>query len=365
MKTTLLYKTVLILLLLPAIALGSNAEKSSGKYTKEKTIKKEFTVNKNALLKVNNSYGNIDIVTYDGTTISIEVRIKTNGNDEEKVQKKLDDITIEFNVTSSKVEAETLFNKNKSNSWWSWGKNNNVNMEINYIIKLPITNSVDLNNDYGSINLDKLEGRATINCDYGKITTKELMADNNVLNFDYTNNSYFAYIKSGKINADYSGFTVGKTKNLQITADYTKSVVEVAEDVNYNCDYGSVHIEKANNVTGNGDYLTARLGDIYKNVTINADYGSIEIKQMTSNAGNISIESEYVGITIGYHTAYHFNFEIDLEHASLRDKEGLEISKQKIESSDSYYAGYYGTSSSGNLIKINSDYGSVSLKKIK
>jgi hypothetical protein len=303
-------------------------------------------------------------VTYNGNTISIEVNIKTNGNDEEKVQKKLDEITIEFKGSSALVEARTNFNKNKSNNWWNWGNNNNVNMEINYIIKLPITNNVDLNNDYGSINLDKLEGKATLNCDYGKITTKELMADHNDINFDYTNNSYFEYIKSGKINADYSGYTVGKTKNLQITADYTKSVVEVAENVNYNCDYGSIHIEKANNVTGDGDYLTTRLGDIYKNVSINADYGSIEINQMTSNAGNLNIESNYTGITIGYNSAYNFNFEIDLEYASLRDKDGLEISKQRIESSEKYYSGHHGNASSGNLIKINSDYGSVSLKKV-
>ena len=363
MKTKLLYKTALILFIIPSIVLAGNTVNWKGKYTKEKTVKKEFTVNKNALLKVDNSYGNIDIVTYDGNTISIEVNIKTNSNNEEKAQKKLDEISIEFNGSSSLVEAKTKFGKNSS-SWWNWGKNNNVNMEINYIIKLPITNNVDLNNDYGSINLDKLEGKATLNCDYGKITTKELMADNNDINFDYTNNSYFEYIKSGKINADYSGYTVGKTKNLQITADYTKSVVEVAEDVNYNCDYGSVHIEKANNITGNGDYLTTRLGDIYKNVSIKADYGSIEINQMTANAGNLNIESNYTGITIGYNSAYSFNFEIDLEYASLRDKDGLEISKQKIESSDKYYAGYYGNNNSGNLIKINSDYGSVSLKKI-
>ncbi|HKK12859.1 MAG TPA: hypothetical protein VJ945_08495 [Flavobacteriaceae bacterium] len=363
MKTTLLYKTALILFLIPTLVLGSTNEKWNGKYTKEKTVKKEFTVNRDALLKVDNSYGNIDIVTYDGNTVFIEVHIKTNGNNEEKVQKKLDDIHIEFNGTSSLVEARTKFSKS-SNSWWNWGKNNNVNMEVNYTIKLPISNSVDLSNDYGSINLDKLEGRATISCDYGKITTKELMADNNVLNFDYTHNSYFEYIKSGKINADYSGYTVGKTKNLKISADYTKSVIEVAEDVDYNCDYGSIHIEKANNVMGNGDYLTTRLGDIYKNVSLKADYGSIEIKQMTANAGNLSVQSDYTGITVGYNSGYNFDFEIDLEYASLRDKDELEISKQKIESTNKYYAGYYGNANSGNLIKIDSEYGSVSLKKI-
>jgi len=364
MKAKLLYKTALILFLIPSLVIGSNSDHWKGKHTKEKTIKKEFSVSKDALLKVVNSYGNIDVITYSGNTISIEVNIKTNGNDEEKVQKKLDDIDVEFSGTSSMVEAKTKFDKGKSNSWWNWGKNNNVNMEINYVIKLPITNSVDLNNDYGSINLDRLEGKATINCDYGKITTKELMADNNSLNFDYTNNSYFEYIKSGKINADYSGYTVGKTNKLEVSADYTKSTIEVAEDVHYNCDYGSIQIDKANSVTGNGDYLNARLGDIYKNVDLKADYGSIEIKQMTSNAGNINIDSDYCGTTIGYSSGYNFSFEADLQYASLRDQEGLEFTKERIESTHKYYLGYHGSSTSGNMVKIKSQYGNITLKKI-
>ncbi|MEZ4856171.1 MAG: hypothetical protein R2812_06830 [Gelidibacter sp.] len=359
MKTQLYYKTVFALLLIPTLLLGNN---KNGKYTKEKTIKKEFTVNSNALLKIDNSYGNISIVTYSGNIVTIEVNIQTNGNDTEKVQKKLDDISVDFNASSNEVSAKTIFSKSKS-SWWNWGNNNNVNMEINYVIKLPITNHVNLSNDYGSINLDKLEGRATINCDYGKITTKELMADNNTLNFDYTNNSYFEYIKSGTINADYSGFTVAKAKKIDIVADYTKSVVEIAEDVSYNCDYGSMTIQKANNIKGNGDYLTTRIGDAYKNIDIEADYGSIKIDRMTANAGNLTIDSDYVGITIGYDANYQFRFDIDLEYASLRDTDGFEFIKKYEESTDKYYQGYYGNPNAASTIKINSDYGSVTFKK--
>lgn len=360
MKTKLLFKAVYFLLIVPSIVLGNTALK--GKIDKEKTIKKEFTVNKDALLKIENSYGNLDIVTYSGNKIAIEVTIKVSGNDEEKVQKKLDGITVNFNASSSVVEAKTIFNNDKK-SWWDWGSKNNISMEINYVVKLPITNSVDLNNNYGSINLDKLEGRATINCDYGKITTKELMAENNVLSFDYTNNCYFEYINSGKINADYSEFTVSKTKKLAINADYTKSSIEVAEDIAYNCDYGSITIDKANNISGNGDYLTMRFGDIYKNLDIRGDYGSLKIDQMTANAGNITIQSDYLGITIGYHPDYHFNFDINTEYGSIRNTDGFEFTKQIKDSNKNSYKGYYGNSSSFHLIKINSDYGSVTFKK--
>ncbi|TXE19581.1 hypothetical protein ES692_02170 [Psychroserpens burtonensis] len=363
MKTTILYKLLFAFILVPTLVFATEHEKWNGEHTKEKTIKKEFNVSPNAVLKVDNSYGNINITTYEGSTITFEVRIKTNGNDLEKVRQKLNDIDIEFSRSNAMVSAKTLFTKSKSNSWWNWGNNNKVNMEINYIIKMPITNSVDLNNDYGNIDLDKLEGRAVINCDYGKITTKELMANNNSITFDYTNNSYFEYINGGDINADYSGYTVGKAKKLSINADYTKSEVEIAENITYNCDYGSIKINNANNVTGNGDYLTVRLGKIYKNVNLKADYGSIKIGEMTANAGNIEIDSNFNGITIGYDSSYKFRFDIDLEYASLRDTDDFEFTKKRIESTDKYYQGYYGDSNSHNLIKIKSEYGSVTFKR--
>ncbi len=360
MRTQQLYKLV-ILLLIPALTFSVNDFK--GKYTKNKKINKEFTVNSDATLKINNSYGNLDIATWDENRIVIEVSITTRGNDEEKVQKKLDEISVKFSSSPELVSAHTIFSKNKSKSWWSWTKNNNVNMEINYLVKMPVTNAVVLDNDYGSINLDKLEGQAKISCDYGKITTKELMADDNSISFDYTNNSYFEFIKSGKINADYSGYTVSKTENLDISADYTKSKIEVAENINYSCDYGGITIEKVNNVEGNGDYLTTRIGDVYKNVTIDADYGSIKIDNLTANAGNISINSDYVGIKIGIDPAYDFDFDIDLEYGSLKEDDGFQYNKQRIDSGDKYYVGYHGKENSGNMVRISSDYGSVTFFK--
>ncbi|WP_298537313.1 hypothetical protein [uncultured Algibacter sp.] len=361
MKQVIKLKIALVFFVLPFALLASNTIEY--RHTKSKTIKKEFAVNKSATLKVDNSYGNIDIVTWDENRIVFEVTITTSGNNEEKTQDRLNDINIKFSGSPELVSAVTKFGSQKSGSWWNWGSNNKIKMKINYKIKIPITNTVDLDNDYGNINLDKLKGRAEINCDYGKITTKELMAVNNQLNFDYTKGCYFEYINSGKINADYSDFTIAKTKDVNISADYTNSKVELAENVTFNCDYGNMRIDAANNINGRGDYLTTVIGDVYNDVTLNADYGSIKIKQLTENAGNINIKSDYVGINIGYANDYNFNFDIKLDYGSLRDGEGLVFIKKRIESTDKYYNGYRGNQTSGNTISIESDYGSVSLKQ--
>lgn len=365
MKTTILYKACFLLLMMPTLIFASNDNPVKEKHTKEKTIKKSFNVNADAEFGITNRYGNINIMTWSENRIEIEVTIKVEGNNIDKVNKKLNQLDVAFQSAPNKVTAITAINGSSSDtSWWNKRKDNNVKMEINYVVKMPITNTVRLFNDYGNINLDKLEGDAYIKCDYGKITTKELLGDNNTLRFDYSNNCYFEYIKNGKITADYSSFTVAKTKGLDIKADYTKSIVEISENVNYNCDYGSLKIANINNLEGKGDYLTLRLGNVFKTVSLRANYGSIKIDRMASKAKSIDINSDYVGITIGHDPNFNFNFDIDLDYGSLRESDGFNFTNKEEEHIKKHYDGYYGSQNSGNLVKINSEYGSITFKKL-
>jgi hypothetical protein len=361
----LLFKTLILLLCFPALVMASNEDgKFKGKYTKEKTVNKEFTVNPNAGLEVSNMYGNIDIVTWNENRTVFEVHIKANGNDEAKVQEKLNEIRIEFTKNSSLVTAKTMFSeKTKWNSWW--GKDNKkVSVEVNYIIKLPVGNSVDLNNDYGAISLNELDGNANISCDYGQLNIGELRGENNYLNFDYTSNSTIEYMKNGKINADYSGFTLEKVGDLELNADYTQSEVVEALDVKYNCDYGKVTIGQAEDVIGSGDYVTNRLGTISGSVNLNTDYGSIRINRMTATAKNVKINSNYTGIKLGFDSGYSFNFALDLSYSGFHGDESVTVSSKSVQNSKKQYSGYHGIKNSGNKVSINSDYGSITFIKL-
>mgnify|MGYP001816516107 FL=1 len=361
MKTLLFKYILLALIIVPGTGQASNG-KLKGKYTKEKTIKKEFDVNTDALLKVSNSYGNLSLSSWNENRVVIEVHIKTSGNNESKVQEKLDKITVDFDASSDMVSAKTIFNKDKS--WgWNWGKNNSVNMQINYIIKLPVKNRVNLNNDYGNIMLDRIDGHAKISCDYGRLEIGELHGRNNELKFDYTSKSTIEYVRSAKISADYSGFTIQKAGDLSISADYTNSAIGQMQNLEYSSDYGKLEVDDAYSVQGNGDYINVKLGTIHGNVDINADYGSVSIKNMAEDAGNVSIRSDYTGIKIGYDPMYNFNFEITTEYAGVSGKDDFEINVSKEKSNERYYKGFYGSESSENMISITSEYGSVSFTK--
>ncbi|PRX55456.1 hypothetical protein [Flagellimonas meridianipacifica] len=360
---TLLYKSIFCLLLLVPLTSSAKKGKLGGKYTKEKTIKKEYEVNANALLKITNSYGNLSLTSWNENRVVIEVQIKTNGNNEERVQERLDEIDVDFDSSSNLVSARTRFGDRNNNWGWKWNKKRNVNVQVNYTVKLPVKNSVGLSNDYGNIYLDRIDGHAKISCDYGKMDIGELRGRNNELRFDYTSRSTFEFINSGEIIADYSGFTIEKAGDLRINADYTNAVIKEMGNLEYTSDYGSIEVNEVKSVKGNGDYIGVKLGTVSGDVAITSDYGSIKINKMAPEAGDINIRSDYTGIKIGYHPEYYFDFEISTEYAGVSGLSDFELQVRKEKSSEKYYNGYYGDDNSGNVVYINSEYGGVTFYK--
>ena len=355
-----IYKIIFLCFLFPLITTASNGDKI---HKETKTIKKEYTVNPNAKVILNNRYGDLNITTWNKNRVEVEVIITVKGDDLEDVKTKLNSISIDFNASSSMVKAITVFNENKS-SWSWWGKSKNTNYKINYIVKMPKTNSVDLNNDYGSIYLSNLSGKALINCDYGKISVGELSADNNNINLNYCTSSSINAMKSGNINVDYSKLTIDTSKDIKLKADNSNIKFDKAEKINFNLDYGSIVVNESESIYGNSDYVTLRFGIVRKKLILDTDYGSLTVKKIMNGFDKVNISGQYTGVKIGIEKEASFDFEIDLQYGSFeRDDAKVELINSISKSTKKYYEGKYGKGKTNSNLFINSEYGSVKIEE--
>ena len=317
-----MYKIILILFLIP---LTITATDKKGKYTKSKTINKEFKVNSNGTLSVTNKYGNIVIATWNENNIVIDITITTNGNDEEKVENRLKQINVDFD----------------------------------YLIKMPITNNIDLNNDYGTIKIDKLEGQSTINLDYGKLHIGELLNSENNINIDYTNKSTIEFMKDGEINADYSTLHIEKSGKTKLNADYSHISFGMVTSIDYSCDYGDLKIENCGNISGNSDYMHTTVGKLRGTGDFDSDYGSIKINEIGEHIKNIKVTSSYTHLKFGLHPNASFSITASLSYSGFKYGDGFTFNKEIIKNSSKYYEGYYNSPNSDSNITIKSSYGSV------
>ena len=330
-------------------------------YKEEKKIQKEFNISKDGLVAIKNQFGDINIATWDENKVVFDVIITIEGNNLERVKEKLNEINIDFSTTNNEIRAKTILEKEKS--WWQgWVKKNNLHFSIKYSVKMPKTANIELDNDYGAILVDYLEGNADISCDYGKLILGELHGEDNKINFDYTKHSSIEYIKTGYISANYSDIKIEKSDILDIRMDYTKAEIEEIKNLEFNNDYGRLRVNNVTNITGNGDYVTFKIGKVSKSLDIGADYGSIKVSHILPSAKKIEIEADYTGIILGIDAQWAFSFSINLEYAGLKyDELPLEMEIIRKENSDHYYKGYHLLKENSGNININVDYGSVKL----
>lgn len=361
MKLT--FKLVVFITLLPCLILAMN-DPMTGRHTKEKKIERSFDVNKNAQLKIDNRFGNVDITTWNQNKIEIVVTITTNGNNEQEVQRRLDEINVEFSGTKSQVTAQTKIGSGRSG--WSLFSNRsgNVNMKINYSVKMPAANSLDLRNDYGAISLNKINGDTKITCNYGTFIIGELLGNSNTLNFDYTNSATIDRAKNLAINADYSEFVLNRAENVNFKGNYTRSDFrDVSNNLNFDGSYGRLTVGTAKNFTGKTRYVTSNFGTITHNFDMNATYGRIIIDFLDKNFNNVIIAARYTSIDIGYSNQSDFSLNTKLAYANLRNDDSIDFTLSNIQNTRSEYEGYFGNRNSKNKIQITSDYGNVRLLK--
>ncbi|MFG4002510.1 hypothetical protein [Flavobacterium aquidurense] len=347
------YNILILFLLIPLLGFSNDDSFIS----KQKNIKKTYIVNSNAGIDIDNKYGNITVSTWDEDKIDLDITIKVSGGNENWVNERLNSIDVNITALKSLVTAVTNLG---SSSVKSRGSSNSF--EINYVIKIPKNGTVKLNNKYGNITTLTLESTTDISCKYGKIILGKLNGDSNRIEIGYSQNSTIDYIKSGNIEARYSGIKINESGNLNVDANYTD--VSLLEGQNIKCkgNYGTFKFQKINSLVGSSNYVTISIAEISSNLNIDATYSKINVESLNEKPKNVNINTGYTNISLGYHTNFAFDFDINTRYGSIKSDSSLEVSVSEIKNNAKRLSGYNKKKGQSKVI-VNSNYGNVILTK--
>jgi hypothetical protein len=352
-----LYKLIYLVLLVPFALNASPIDK----FKKSKRIQKSYEVNSDATLDVNNKYGDVTISSWDKKSISIEVIVEVSGNKEEDVNDRLQKIDVDFNGSRGKVSARSKIpsQDNKLLGFFTGGSNTSI--KINYSIKIPRNSAVDVSNDYGAIIIDKLQGPATISCDYGRLQIGQLLNTTNNLSFDYTENSHIDYLKAGTIKADFSSFTVHGADELSFSGDYTTANLPELKELDYNSDFATIKIAGVHILNGRGDYSTVRVKELTDSAQINADYGTFYLENIAPGFTSIAIKSDFTTVKLGYNRSTGFKYFLNTEYGNQKLDSYLNTTESRNDGSDAYKEGFHLDENTSSRIEVDTSFGSLSL----
>jgi hypothetical protein len=279
----------------------------------KKTFKQSYTINGNTVIEISNKYGEVKFEDTPGNTISITVVATVKASSKSRSEEALSNINVIFSGTSNLVSAKTEIEQTKS-SWSSWFGSDNISYRIDYYIKCPSKQVINVTNKYGNIILPTWNNKANITVAYGGLNAPKVVGPLTVTD-SYSDLIIGDVVGALTIKSKYSEYELGSARSLSMIMDYGDlkatslgnanidvdySDIEIGKmnDLTIDCDYSDIMVSSCGDFIANGDYSDFVLGALSKSLTSTQRYGSLKVTNAIQATGPIKVNGSYTEVSI-------------------------------------------------------------------
>lgn len=329
---------------------------SKGQSEKKKVMEKSYSVKPSTILNLKNKFGKIEINAWDKNQFAIKVEAIGRGRNDERAQKILDQISIDFDEGSSEVSIETVIDNMKNKS--------DEGFEVNYIISMPEANPLEVKNSFGDVYMANRLGDLDINVSYGSMKIGDVLGKTNLkLSFG---NGDISNIQNGDIVIKYSKFNIESGKEVELEQSFSEVELGNVQDLDLISKYGNVEIEKAHTIDARVQFSGFEIDELTGKLALTASYLSdFEIKRLAKSFTLVDIEGKFGSYEIGLEPGLNAQIDAEFSFADLKSYSDVDVnfSYRVKESNKSYYKGTIGSGDESKLIRIDSSYGNLRLKE--
>ena len=348
MKTTIRF--IIVILVLMTI---TNAALAREEYTR--VIKKEFTVNPDAKLVIDNSFGKVHCNNWDQNMIQIEVKVIVDAPDEKYANKIMDQISITISGSADLVEARTAIS--------GGGFKGRSHVNIDYNVNMPTSVNLDLTNKFGDIYINELGGKGKINLSYGNLAADKFSNSDNLLDIKF-GKANIQSIKGAVVNLKYSELELDYAGSIRLDSKYSNLDAEKIISLVGNFEGGKLSIENSSVVESKLKFSDLNITRLEKSFSLEIQYGNCDVDEMPADFTNISIMNKYGNVSIGLPDNANYSLDADLKFCDIDFPEEKAIISQKIitNTSRTYKASVGKESAPTSKIVVRSEFGNVSLE---
>lgn len=340
-------KIILILGLLAGGIFGSAYAEEA-----RKSFAEEYKVNKDAMLKVDNRFGSIEIINWDENKVSIQVDVEIEASSQKKADRMLEGVSVSFKATKSLVEAYTELDENGCN---------NCDIDIAYTIKMPASMSVDLLQKYGDIQVEEINGEAKIGVKYGDLIAQQLNSENNAIYLKYGAAS-IDLIRGGKLEIAYSEVKIDESNELNLNTSYSELSFEKAFILEIESGYDEYEIETVNGLEIDSEFTEFEIEKIETYLTAELKYGEMEVSHVSSAFEKIYVKTEFADVELGIEAGTSYALEGEAKYGDIEYPGNSKISVEDIGYTGSRVSGIVGdNANSGRKVHIIARHADVEI----
>ncbi len=363
---TITMRYSLLFLLMPFLSFaGIKGEKL------EKEINRQFSIQTNGVLKINNKYGAVDITTGTSNQIKIKVKVTAEASSKSKAQETLDRVNILFDEGGNEVSAVTQVES--SSGFKTWFSSSNMNVEINYTVVVPADIYLKLANRYGTVYVETTDRDLEIDLAYGDIRLGDVHA-NLSLEMAYSEGS-ISNIKYGQIKLEYSELQMEDAESVVIQMQYTELSLSSVPTARIDASYSEFEANQIGSLTYTGKYADVAIGRVgsidakssYTDIEIGAfdakgnismTYGELEIENIGSGLTQLDIKTSYTDVSLAFLTNANYTIDATTSYCDIKHR-NLKVIEFIDKGSSSSLKGSNG--SGGGIVLVKMTYGDLDI----
>ena len=343
----------LVFLLMFICLLGLKGARAGDEF--KKVVRKEFRVNPDAQLTINNRFGKVHITEWDKNALTVEVTITVEASDQESADKRLSKISIDFSDSPTLVTATTMFDNDKTPS--------KGHFSIDYMVSMPVTGNLDVTNKFGDIFINELQGKARIDLSYGNLDARKLDNSDNLLDIKF-GKARVNSVKGAVLNLKYSQMSLDYAGSIRLNSKYSDLDAEKIIALNVLQEGGKLEMEKSSAVESRSKFTDINIQRVDQSLNIDIQYGKCHVHEMPDDFTSISIRNKYGDVTIGLDEQAKYQLEAELKFCNLEYPENnAKFSFRSTTPTEKTYKGIVGGSESPkSKVVVKSEFGNVRLK---
>ncbi|MET1259311.1 hypothetical protein ABV409_08215 [Flagellimonas sp. DF-77] len=311
-----LYKPILwTAFVLFSVQLGWAQERVS------KTIEKEYPLDMDGELMVENKYGSLTLTGWEQNRVAIKIDVKVNHRKYDTAKSLLSRIEAEIKTSSGYVSVVSKI-ENKNTGWLAdfFNRNNPIDVDrsrvqIDYEIFLPKKAKLRVTNRFGDVFLEDWSGELRALVEHGDLWINDDLGKADVI------------LKFGKVkarNLDYASLNLkngeldmADSKSLRLNSSGTEiSLGEIgALEIYSNKD--GIGVDAVGSIYGNLKFTTLAIERLDKEVDLELKIADLMVRNISGPDTEIAINQESSDIDLNV-TGFSHRFDATLEQGVVR-----------------------------------------------
>ena len=345
------------LLILAALMLGTFA--AAQDHTDKSSVRRSFPATIETTLEIQNKYGKIQVATWDKDSVAIEVDIFLTESSSKKLRQLKDGIQIDFTGTRDYIVAKTVIESESGRlaselkSIGSTISGTNKRIEINYMVHLPAHMDVVLNNKFGDIYMDDLDGQADITLSNGVLKANRLTG-NATLSLSFAN-GMIKSLGSSTMSLSYSELVLNEVNQLDLSSKSSKLNVDSVNVLKIDSRRDKLYFKKVEYFYGKSNFTQVWIYDFLRESDVYMKYGELTIEHVIPAFSKIYVESEYTDVSLYFDRKTSTGLDILHHRKSVLRLPGEDVeAEESFDGKDHYTTvGTMGTGDPTGRVKID------------